>query len=94
MAPPDTFIYKNNNYFCDTGNAGPSLSYTRIYADDRLWNGQGCGGNSTCCAFNTLPWFCTSLPQPTNDDLELCNCYADASNCEEKIITLIEINVK
>ena len=85
--------FVNNNYFCDTGNQGP-LSYTRFFTDDPLWDGQGCGGNSTCCDFNTPPWFCASLPQPTSDNLELRNCYGDSSSAEDKIITLIEIYVK
>ena len=84
----------NNSYFCDTGNPGPGHNFTRYYTDDPLWDGQGCGVNSTCCEFNTPPWFCTSLPQPTNDNLELRNCYADGSSVEDKIITLIEIYVK
>ena len=86
--------FMNNNYFCDTGNPGPGIDFARYYTDDPLWDGQGCGGNSICCEFNTPPWFCASLPQPTNDNLELRNCYADASVHEDKIITLIEIYVK
>ena len=84
----------NNNYFCDTGNPGPGINPARYYTDDPLWDGQGCGGNSTCCEFNTPPWFCTSLPQPTSDILELRNCYGDPFYAEDKIITLIEIYVK
>ena len=79
----------NNNYFCDTGNPGPSVNPTQYYTDNPLWDGQGCGGNSTCCEFSTPPWFCTSLPQP-----KLRNCYGDPSHAEDKIITLIEIYVK
>ena len=84
----------NNNYFCDTGNPGPGIDQARYYTDDPLWDGQGCGVSSTCCEFNTPPWFCTSLPQPTSDNLELRNCYSSSSTAEDKIITLIEIYVK
>jgi len=87
----------NDNYFCDTGNPRPGTDITRYYTDDPLWDGQGCDGsdgNSTCCEFNTPPWFCASLPQPTNDNLELRNCYGDGSLHEDKIITLVEIYVK
>jgi len=84
----------NNNYFCDTANSGPGASSTKYYTDDPLWDGQGCGGSSTCCEFNTPPWFCTSLPQPTNDNLEIRSCYGDSSEEEDKIITLVEIYVK
>ena len=63
-----------NNYFCDTGNPGPGFSHYLVFADDPLWDGQGCGPTNTCCEFNNPPWFCTTLPQPTSDDLELRIC--------------------
>ena len=84
----------NNDYFCDTGNPGPGKSWTTYYPNDPLWDGEGCGSTSTCCEFNSPPWFCKSLPQPTSDDLEIRNCYAESSPCEDKLITLIDIYVK
>ena len=42
-----------------------------VHADDPLWDGEGCGPTSTCCQFNTPPWFCATPPQPTTDDIEL-----------------------
>ena len=84
----------NNDYFCDTGNPGPGTSYTADYNDDPLWNGKGCSSINNCCDFNSPPWFCKSLPQPTNDDLEIRNCYGDPSSREDKLVTLIDIYVK
>ena len=68
VVPP--FI--GQDYFCDTG----SRDHWRIifYPDDPLWDGQGCGGTSTCCSFNNPPWFCKQLPRPTTDDIELRLC--------------------
>ena len=60
------------DYFCDT--AVTQYNSYVVYADDPLWDGQGCGQNSTCCSFNRPPWFCKQLPQPTTDDLELRVC--------------------
>ena len=68
VVPP--FI--GEDYFCDTA-VTTTPSY-RLYADDPLWDGQGCGPTSTCCSFNYPPWFCKQLPQPTTDDLELRVC--------------------
>ena len=63
------------DYFCDTAvTATQRYSNTVVYADDPLWDGQGCGPTSTCCSFNRPPWFCKQLPQPTTDDLELRVC--------------------
>ena len=68
VVPP--FI--GQDYFCETGSR-EILRYI-FYHDDPLWDGQGCGGNSTCCEFNNPPWFCKQLPQPTTDDIELRLC--------------------
>ena len=84
----------NNDYFCDTGNPGPGISYTTYYTDDPLWDSKGCSSTSTCCEFNTPPWFCKSLLQPTCDDLEIRNCYATYTSHEDKLITLIDVYVK
>ena len=82
-----------NDYFCETGNRDGD-SNTIFYIDDPLWDGKGCGPNSTCCEFNHPPWFHKSLPQPTNDDLELRLCTGDGINRENKVITLIDIYIK
>ena len=84
----------NNDYFCDTGNPGPGYSSTTYYTDDPLWDGNGCSSTSTCCEFNTPPWFCKSLPQHTSDDLEIRNCYTFHSNFEDRLITLIDVYIK
>lgn len=67
--------FVGNNYFCDTGNRGPGAVTSELYPDDPLWDGEGCGPTSTCCEFNNPPWFCTTLPQPTSDDIEVRNCF-------------------
>ena len=67
------------DYFCDTAvTATQRWPTQKVYADDPLWDGQGCDPTSTCCSFNRPPWFCKQLPQPTTDDLELRVCgYSD-----------------
>ena len=86
-----TFI--GQDYFCETGS---SNQFEHIfYPDDPLWNGQGCGGTSTCCSFNNPPWFCKQLPQPTTDDIELRLCADDrVFNNEDIPLEMAEIYVK
>ena len=79
-----------NTYFCDTGNPGPDVG-PGVYADDPLWDGEGCGPTSTCCEFNNPPWFCTTLPQPTTNDIEARICVN--SDDEDVIISLVDIFV-
>ena len=55
---------------------------------DLLWDGENCGPYSKCCSFNTPPWFYKSLPQPTNDDLEVRLCGSAALSVEDMLILL------
>ena len=107
-ACPCSSLYSGNNipsfvgidYFCDTGadtdppacnlNTGAGL-----LSDDPLWDGEGCGPNtSTCCELNNPPWFCKSLPQPTTNNLEVRLCSGGISGgYEDTPIELIEIFV-
>lgn len=89
--PLPSFI--GNNYFCDTGNPGPSVSETAAYPDDPLWDGEGCGPASTCCQFNNPPWFCTTLPQPTTDNIELRICANGGKNVEDAEVQLVDIYI-
>ena len=67
--------WMGEDYFCDTGaHNSPYHNINRFLPDDPLWDGQGCGGNSTCCSFNNPPWFCKRLAEPTTDDIELRLC--------------------
>ena len=83
-----------NDYFCDTGNRGPGYNLTAFYLNDPLWDGEGCGSTSSCCEFNSPPWFCKSLSQPTTDNLEIRICGYQSFDYENKIIELIDIFVQ
>ena len=80
--------FVGQDYFCDTGSR---YHYQDgIYTHDPLWDGHGCGATSTCCSFNSPPWFCKQLPQPTKDNIELGLC-ADQSTNEGALIELVEL---
>ena len=65
-------LFVGNEYFCETGvPPGQGWSSGTFFANDSLWDGQGCGPTSTCCTFNNPPWFCKQLPHSTNVDLEV-----------------------
>ena len=74
--------YVGDSYFCDTG-AHTFNSYDTLYMDDPLWDGEGCGGSSTCCSFNSPPFFCKHLKYHTYDDLELRLCSYNPSRYED-----------
>jgi hypothetical protein len=92
-----------NDYFCETGTTG--LWGGEFYADDPLWDGNGCGPASSCCTFpgefiqpalgNFPPNFCKQLPFSTTDDLEIRFCRtAGASNFYGTPIQQIEMFVQ
>ena len=92
--PFSTPSFLGKGYFCDTGRHQSGDNRNMFYGNDPLWNGGGCAPTSSCCEFNSPPWFCKSLPQPTTDDLEirLCNYYR--RDYADKIVTLINIYIQ
>ena len=92
--PYEVPSYVGNSYFCDTGAHTFTYDYNKVYMDDPLWDGEGCGGSSTCCSLNSPPWFCQHLKYYTSDDLELRLCAYNYRDIEDKLISLVEIYVK
>ena len=88
VVPP----FVGNDYFCDS--ASRNRWQSRFYPDDPLWDGSGCGPTSSCCSFNSPPWFCKELPQSTTDDIEV-RVYTDwiFSN-EDVTIEAIELYIQ
>ena len=82
--------FVGTDYFCESGrNTGPSPVFS---PDDPLWDGQGCGLSSTCCSFNTPPYFTKHLPTPTTDDIEARICQKDRG--DDSPVELIELYVQ
>ena len=90
MEPVPPFV--GEDYFCDTGSRNVYQSI--FYPDDPLWDGQGCGGTSTCCEFNNPPWFCKQLSQQTTDDIELRSCTNQGTSDEDTPLEIVEIYVQ
>ena len=61
---------------------------------DPLWEGQGCGPRSTCCTFNSPPWFNIRLSPPTTDDIEVRICDNAGIQTSDSPIQLMELYVK
>ncbi len=87
--------YVGNDYFCESGNPGPSWTDI-LYASDPLWDGQGCA-SPPCCELSyptgvTAPWFCKQLPQTTTDDLELRIC-TRVDGTEDTPVEFVELYI-
>ena len=87
-----TFI--GSDYFCDTGSQVHG-EMSRLYHEDPLWDGSGCGGSSTCCSFNNPPWFMRDLSPPgTTDDIELRVCRDEIRSNEDVGLKSVELYVQ
>ena len=85
--------FVGSNYFCDSGvtTSGPNDQVDHIFVNNPLWDGMGCSPTSTCCEINHPPYFCTTLAQPTTDDLEVRICSDE--DTENILISSVEIYV-
>jgi len=87
--------FVGQNYFCE---AGITQWDTRTFIfwpnGDPLWDGQGCSPASSCCTFNSPPWFNVRLPSPTTDDIEVRICGDLGIGDEDTPIQLIELYIK
>lgn len=83
--------YVGQNYFCESGSVD-GLDH-RFFVDDPLWDGEGCV-SGTCCELNNPPFFNTTLPASSTDDIELRICHTAPSGTQDFPIELIELYIK
>ena len=87
---PVSFV--GQDYFCDSGVGADGRYRNDLnFFDDPLWDGAGCGSNSTCCEFNNPPWFHKQLPQSTTDSIEMRVCRDEDQNNEDIRVSHVEI---
>ena len=85
--------FVGNDWFCES--AAATQAQDRVYTDNPLWDGVGCSGSrSTCCSFNSPPWFCKDLPSATRDDIELRMCGDEHIANEDVPVYYYEIYVQ
>ena len=88
-----TFV--GQNYFCETGLTRWNGTSGVFWLDgDPLWDGQGCGPTSSCCTFNSPPWFNVTLPSTTTDDIEVRICDNERIQNDDIPIQLVELYAK
>ena len=87
--------FVGQNYFCESGVTRWPNTYGVLYPNgDPLWDGQGCGPTSTCCTFNSPPWFSVQLSPPTTDYIEVRICGHEDIRIDDSPIQLMELYVK
>ena len=89
--------FVGQNYFCEAGITRWNSNHGVLHPNgDPLWDGQGCGPTSSCCTFNSPPWFNVQLPSPTTDGIEvrLCGEQSGQVQFDDTPVQLIELYVK
>ena len=87
---PPNFVERD--FFCESGNTG--VYENRMYLEDPLWDGDGCGPGNSCCAQAGMPWFCRTLPQEVSEDIEVRLCSDEGISNEEVYVELMEVYVQ
>ena len=78
--------FVGGDYFCESGSNSANIGGLYLY--DPLWDGQNCIATSTCCTFNSPPYFTKQLPNPTTDDIEARMCWLDSATAPIEFIEL------
>ena len=87
--------FVGQNYFCESGLTRWNGTTGVFWPDgDPLWDGQGCGPTSSCCTFNSPPWFNVQLSSPTTDNIEVRICATNGFQIEDTPTEHIELDVK
>ena len=89
---PPSFV--GNHYYCETAKTTSTLHRGQLYADDKLWDGERCEREGSCCTNKTLPWFSVELSNRTTDDIEVRICGSEETDNEDTPIELLEIYVQ
>ena len=87
---PPSFV--GNSYFCESANPTNGWTTTDVfYGSDKLWDGQQCADEGTCCT--GPPWFSVQLPYNSTDNIEVRICGNECTDNEDSPLELLEIYI-
>ena len=86
--------FVNNSYYCESANPYALESQGLLYSSDKLWDGQQCSNEGTCCTTQSPPWFSVELPNPTSDDIEVRICGNDSTDIADTPVEQLDIYVQ
>ena len=89
---PPTFV--GANYYCESGNPSADVFLENfLYREDKLWDGLQCE-DSCCTGVNSPPWFSTSVPNLTSDDIEVRICNSESTFNENTLVEIIDLYIQ
>ena len=93
VGPKTAPSFVGNNYFCESG--APSPMQYKLYTDDPLWDGKGCGSiEEPCCWVPGFPWFRKTLGYTTTDYIEMRLCCTGGTGDEDVPFSTVELYIK
>lgn len=81
------------DYFCESGTNEASISGTRVFDEDALWDGMMCTNTEVPCC-NGPPWFYKQLANFISNDISFRLCSDQGGTNETTAFTLVEIYVQ
>ena len=91
---PDSPTYVGAHYYCESAITEKYHNNGKLYAQDLLWDGAGCGSENSCCYDAGMPWFFRQLPTTTTRDIEVRICYDEGFNNEAVVVEQIQLYVQ
>ena len=82
------------SWLCESGDHRYPSSGYRFFADDPLWDGEGCTSGSGCCRNEGPFYFVKQLADTTTDYIEVRICNYYSSQYSDVPIELLELYVK
>ena len=86
--------FVGSDYFCDTAIRVTGTPLHKVYTEDPLWDGDGCGRYSRCCSIKGVPWFMKELNATTTDDIEMRICLLQDKSFGDVTLKSIELYVQ
>ena len=93
-AQPPHASFVGDDYYCESGNPTSTWTGGQIFSNDKLWDGEQCVNEGTCCTTKSPPWFSVELTNPTTDDIEIRICGSENTHNEDTPIQLLEVYVQ
>ena len=75
-----------DRYYCESGNHDSNF-VGGLFGNDKLWDGQQCSYEGTCCT-SMSPWFSVKLTNYTTDDIEVRICGDESTSNEDTPVQL------
>ena len=90
--PPE---FVGTDYYCESANPTDMFDNPGfLYSSDKLWDGQQCSNEGTCCNSQSLPWFMVTLPQITSYHIEVRICGNNSTDIAGTPVEQLDIYIQ